>query len=184
MTRISRSRFLRPRTGAVVAAFALVAVACGAAATDDTASLATPTATRAGTPAPAVEFSLFDGSQSSLADFAGKPVVVNFWASWCPSCVAEMSAAFRPVQDHLGDAVTFVGMNIQDERPLALALLEETGVQWISAEDPDGELYRELGGIAMPFTVYVTSEGDVIEKHNGPLNETQLRQQIAEVFGA
>jgi len=94
-----------------------------------------------------------------------------------------MSAAFKPVEADLGDEVTFIGMNIQDDRALAEGLLAETGVNWISAEDPAGDLYVELGGIAMPFTVYITAEGRVVEKHNGPLTEGQLREQISEAFG-
>ncbi len=126
---------------------------------------------------------LFDGATSTFAEFAGRPLVVNFWASWCPSCVAEMSAAFRPVQEQLGGQVTFLGMNIQDQRGLALELLDETGVQWINAEDADGALYAELGGLGMPFTILIDPLGNVVETHNGPLTESQLRDKLAEHFG-
>jgi hypothetical protein len=94
-----------------------------------------------------------------------------------------MSAAFRPVAADLGGEITFIGMNIQDDRALATELLESTGVEWVSAEDPDGQLYVDLGGIAMPFTVYISADGQVIEKHNGPLTEGQLRDQIASSLG-
>jgi hypothetical protein len=70
-----------------------------------------------------------------------------------------MSAAFRPVPEDLGGTITFVGMNIQDERALALELLEETAVGWVNAEDPDGALYAELGGLGMPFTVVISADG-------------------------
>ena len=53
-------------------------------------------------------------------------------------------------------------------------------MQWISAEDPRGELYSELGGLGMPFTVFITADGEVVERHNGPLSEQQLRDKIAE----
>ena len=86
-----------------------------------------------------------DGTTTTLNDYVGKPLVVNFWASWCPSCVAEMSAAFKPVQERLGDTVTFVGVNIQDSRDKAVELLGETGVQWISVENEDGSLWVDLG---------------------------------------
>ena len=48
-------------------------------------------------------------------------------------------------------------------------------LDWLSAEDPDGELYIALGGIAMPFTVYISADGEVVKKHNGPLTADQLR---------
>ena len=134
-------------------------------------------------PAPTTPFTMFDGAPATLADFSGKPLVVNFWASWCPSCVAEMSAAFRPVEEELGDEITFLGMNIQDQRALAEGLLAETGVDWVSAEDAAGELYLALGGIAMPFTVFIDAAGGIVDKHNGPLTADQLRDAIAENFG-
>ena len=174
------------RLTAGAAAFALVAVACSAASTVDTSVPEAPTDTAAplqGDPAPTLQFATFSGETVTLANYVGKPVVLNFWASWCPSCVAEMSAAFAPVQADLGDQITFIGMNVTDERDLAVALLEETGVQWISAEDAKGDLYIALGGIAMPFTVYLSAEGLVVDKHNGPLTEGQLRDQISEIFG-
>lgn len=187
-TAMTISRRLTP----AIAAFAIIAAACGGAPDGASASAATDapsteapveTAAPAGDPAPAQTFALFDGGTATLADFQGQPLVVNFWASWCPSCVAEMSAAFKPVQESLGEQVTFVGMNIQDERELADRLLAETGVDWISAEDPNGELYVELGGLGMPFTVYLDAAGNVIHEHNGPLDEALLRSQITENLG-
>ncbi|MFQ5948770.1 MAG: TlpA family protein disulfide reductase [Acidimicrobiia bacterium] len=141
-----------------------------------------PSVARTGPPAPGLSFEMFDGSTATLADYQGRPLVVNFWASWCPSCVAEMSAAFRPVQQRLGDEVAFLGMNIQDRRGPALELVEETGVLFDLAEDPDGELYVELGGLGMPFTVFISEDGEVLEKHNGPLTEGQLEDMISEVL--
>lgn len=165
-----------------LAALALVAAACGGGAEDPVDTLGAPAATQ-GTPAPSRAFDLFDGSTTSLAAFQGQPVVLNFWASWCPSCVAEMSAAFRPVEERLGDEVTFLGMNIQDVRGLADSLLDETGIDWVNAVDPDGDLYVDLGGLAMPFTVFIDADGNVIDEHNGPLTEGQLSDQIADLFG-
>ncbi len=179
------------RLAATIAGLAIIAAACGGgggSSAEPTAppptATAPPTAPEPrGEPAPTLEFQTFAGDTVSLAAYVGKPIVLNFWASWCPSCVAEMSAAFRPVERELGDEITFIGMNIQDDRVLADALLVETGVEWISAEDPAGDLYIELGGIAMPFTVYIAADGSVVDKHNGPLTEGQLRQQITEAFG-
>ncbi len=137
----------------------------------------------AGPPAPDLRFTMFDGSTASLADYEGRPLVVNFWASWCPSCVAEMSAAFRPAQQRLGAEVAFLGMNIQDTRDAALRLVDDTGVLFDLGEDPAGDLYTELGGLGMPFTVFVSADGQIVEKHNGPLTQGQLEERIAELFG-
>lgn len=164
-------------------ALAFLAAACSNGTGHDTTDASAEAVPARGDPLPTREFRTFSGDAVTLASYAGKPVVLNFWASWCPSCVAEMSAAFRPVVADLGTDIAFIGMNIQDDRALATELLESTGVEWVSAEDPDGELYVEFGGIAMPLTVYISADGQVVDKHNGPLTEAQLRDQIAGAFG-
>ncbi len=133
-------------------------------------------------PAPLSEFVMFDGSSATLADYEGRPLVVNFWASWCPSCVAEMAAAFKPAQQSVGDEVAFLGLNIQDDRADALRLVEETGVLFDLGDDPLGDLYLEFGGIGMPFTVLIDAEGRIVEQHNGPLTEAQLLDMIEEAL--
>lgn len=170
---------LRRRLAITITSLALVATACATGDSDP----ATTTSAQGGEPAPTRVFELFDGSDASLSDFRGRPVVLNFWASWCPSCVAEMAAAFRPVEERVGEEVAFIGVNIQDVRSLADGLLAETGVQWTNALDPDGELYLDLGGLGMPFTVFIDPDGRIVDEHNGPLSESQLTARIAELFG-
>ncbi|MDJ0665026.1 MAG: TlpA disulfide reductase family protein [Acidimicrobiia bacterium] len=175
----------KTRVALLAGAVALVAAACSG--TGDTAELSAedgiPAVARAqGDPIPTEVFETFAGETVSLAAYSGRPVVVNFWASWCPSCVAEMSAAFLPAQQELGEQIAFLGVNIQDDRSRALELVEETGVLFDLAEDPDGALYRALGGLGMPFTVFVSADGRVLEAHNGPLTEEQLIDMINEVL--
>ncbi len=165
-------------------AFTLVLAACAGIASEAETAAPEPTVeTDAGAPAPETEFVYFDGTQGSLNDYAGTPLVVNFWASWCPSCVAEMASAFRPVQERLQGEVAFLGMNLQDERAAALRMVDETGVLFDLAEDPQGDLYVELGGIGMPYTVFIDENGTIVDEHNGPLDDAQLADKIAEAFG-
>ncbi|MDJ0924460.1 MAG: TlpA disulfide reductase family protein [Acidimicrobiia bacterium] len=170
--------------GVVMALVVLVAACSGGGGEAEAPSAAGSAAAAAneGDPIPTTPFETFAGEPATLADYSGKPLVVNFWASWCPSCVAEMSAAFLPAQLALGDQVAFLGVNIQDERDKALELVAETGVLFDLAEDPVGELYTELGGLGMPFTVYISPAGRVLDVHNGPLTESQLVAQITEVL--
>ncbi len=158
--------------------FALVVASCGGAQ-PTMPEPSTDSVRVAALPAIALD-SFAGGPAVTLNDLVGKPMVVNFWAAWCPSCVAEMSAAFRPAQEQLGDSVTFVGVNIQDDRDQALELLEETRVEWISVENQDGSLWTELGGLAMPFTVFISGDGQIVDRHNGPLDESLLLDRIEE----
>jgi len=124
------------------------------------------------------ELATFDGGTRRLADYRGQPLVVNFFASWCPPCVAEMRDAFEPLAQRLGDDVAFLGVATQDERNAALAVVEATGVTYDVARDPDGALFRELGATSMPATFFVSAEGEVVDAHMGALTRQQLAGRI------
>lgn len=135
---------------------------------------------RTGTGSPAPDFALdaFDGQRTvSLADFAGTPLVVNFWASWCPFCIAEMPG-LEAVHQRFGGAVAFLGVDIQDDRGLAADLIERTGVTYEIVEDPDGSLFRDAKGVGMPTTLLVTSDGRVAQKITGPIEADELEEAV------
>ena len=96
--------------------------------------------------------------------------------------MAELSAAIRPAQDRFGDDIGFIGVNLQDDRSAAVALIEETRVQFDLVEDPDGTLYTAFNAIGMPFTAFIAADGSIVEAHNGPLTESQLADKITELF--
>lgn len=128
-------------------------------------------------PAPDVDFNYFDGSQGSIDDFAGRPLVVNFFASWCAPCVTEMPA-FEAVHQDLGDEIAFLGMNSQDGRLAGERIAETTGVTYDLARDPDGSIFEAFRGIAMPTTVFIDEEGVVVRYHAGSLTGDDLRTVI------
>lgn len=125
----------------------------------------------------------FDGSEGSLEDFRGTPVVLNFWASWCPACVAEMPD-FEEVHSAFGESVVFVGVNLREpDHGAAQQLVAETGVTYALALDPDGLLYANFDGIAMPTSVFIDEDGNIIDTHSGALFASDLEAKIREVFG-
>jgi thiol-disulfide isomerase/thioredoxin len=155
------------RLAALLAAIAVLLTACGGGETAD------------GPSAPDLEFENFDGELTSLSEFRGQPVVVNFWASWCAPCIAEMPDFERVHQDLQGQ-VRFLGLNTQDDRASADELVEFTGVTYDLALDPDGELFRAFGVIAMPTTYFVNEDGIIVHRHSGLATEQQLRGLIDE----
>ncbi len=136
----------------------------------------------AGRPAPEVRFTYFDGSEGTLADFAGTPLVVNFWASWCPPCITEMPA-FEAVHVELAPQVAFLGFNVGDEPGAARQLAERTGVTYPLAEDPDSAIFQVFGGIIMPTTVLVDAEGTIVHTISARLRAQDLRALITEHLG-
>ena len=131
---------------------------------------------------PDVRFGYFDGSDGTLADFAGTPTVINFWASWCPPCITEMPA-FEAVHIELAPDVAFLGINVGDELGAARELAERTGVTYPLAEDPDSGIFQSFGGIGMPTTVLVDAEGMIVHMISSRLRAQDLRGLIAEHLG-
>jgi thiol-disulfide isomerase/thioredoxin len=135
----------------------------------------------AGASAPSVEMVGFGGESIALADYAGTPVVLNFWASWCPFCVAEMPD-FEDVSNAHADQVVFVGVNLQDDAGAADSLAIETGVTYQLARDPQGVVYSAFGGIGMPTTVFIDADGVVRDVVTGQLSSEDLEAKIDQHF--
>lgn len=133
----------------------------------------------AGPPVPDRTFETFEGEELSLAELTGTPLVVNFWASWCPPCVAEMPDLERVHLDR-GDEVRFVGLKTQDSPEQAEALVERTGVTYDLGLDPNGALFSDFEVVAMPTTFFVDDAGAIVHRHAGLLTEQQLRGLIDE----
>lgn len=129
-----------------------------------------------------VELVGFDDRPVRLADYEGRPLVVNVFASWCAPCVREMPAIERVKQD-VGDRVAFLGIATNDRIEDALALVEQTGITWDVARDPHGDAAEALGVVRMPTTFLVSPDGEVVEHHGGTTDEDELRALIEERFG-
>lgn len=137
--------------------------------------------------APRLNLIDFDGRPLTLAEYRGRPVVMNFWASLCPFCAAEMPD-FERVHRALGDRVVFLGID-QCERcqggtlAAAKVLARETGVTYRLAEDPTGSTFVAFGGTSMPTTIFIDGRGRVVQRIGGMLSETQLRGYIHRYLG-
>ncbi len=126
---------------------------------------------------PAASFEMGDGSTASLADYRGTPVVVNFFASRCAPCLAELRG-FERIHQDLDGQVAFLGVNLQDRREDGLAVIDQTGVTYDIARDPDGSLFQAFGAFAMPTTVFVDADGNVVDLHSGEISAGDLAERI------
>jgi cytochrome c biogenesis protein CcmG/thiol:disulfide interchange protein DsbE len=135
-----------------------------------------------GARSPDVSLVDFEGEPFSLSEYRGTPVVINFWASWCPSCVAEMPD-FEKVHKDLRGEVAFIGIDQRDDRNAAEALAQQTGVTYRLAEDPDGRVFDAFGGVGMPTTAFIDADGNVVDVVTGQLTEELLREHINHSFG-
>lgn len=119
------------------------------------------------------------GPAVDTAELAGRPVVLNFWASWCDPCREEMPM-LAAVSEGAGDQVRFVGVNTKDDPDAAADFLDDTGVRFEQLYDPDGELLRQLRTVqGLPVTLVLDPDGAVAVRHIGQIDETTLRDALA-----
>ncbi len=116
-----------------------------------------------------------------LGEYGGKPLVVNFFASWCPPCVREMPE-FQRVFEKLNGRVAFLGLSQDRTAQDALDLVAATGVTYDVGWDLDLEIYQATESIAMPTTAFVSPEGDLLDTFAGLLNEEALNERIRSLF--
>jgi thiol-disulfide isomerase/thioredoxin len=166
--------------GAVLAAAALAVVALVALPdTDD--ELALTVALDGPAPPFDLENVRVGEPRVSLAEVAGRPALINVWASWCPPCRREMPA-LAAAHRQFGDRVAFLGVNHQDTRDLAVELLDETGVRYPSGYDPDGSVARDYGLFGMPTTIFVAANGELLERRTGEMTIPEIESTIERLF--
>ena len=158
----------------------VVVVVLAAAAAIFTATAGSEPAAEA-PPAPDLELAGFDGGTVRLVDFEGKPLVVNFWASWCVPCLAELPG-FERVHQANKDNIAFLGINLADDPGAAEAVREQTGITYPLARDPDGSAFEAFGGFGMPTTVFISPQGTIVELYTGELSAEALAERIDDYF--
>lgn len=128
-----------------------------------------------------IKLEMLDGSTANLADYQGQPVVVNFFASWCAPCLAEMPG-FEQVHQDLHGQVAFLGVNLQDRPADGRRIVEQTGVTYDIARDPDGSLFQTFDAVAMPTTVFLDAEGRIVDVHSGEISAGALADRIDDLL--
>src|SRR5687768_3622776 len=123
--------------------------------------------------APTTPFQKLGGGEISLADYAGTPVILNFFAESCVPCRKEMPDLQR-VHEEIGDRVTVIGVDQGDTEEVASAFVTEMGVTYPTGIDPSGDLAREFEIDYLPGTVFITRTGDVVGVHRGRLSYDDL----------
>jgi cytochrome c biogenesis protein CcmG/thiol:disulfide interchange protein DsbE len=119
-----------------------------------------------GGPAPVFTARRMDGAGSfDLASLRGKPVVVNFWASWCDPCKQEAKALEQAWRQYRRQGVVFVGIDYHDVTGDARRFLEHHGVTYLSVLDGSGQIGDRYGLTGVPETFFVDRRGRLVGDH-------------------
>ena len=130
--------------------------------------------TRVEKPAPGFTLDLMDGGQVVMSQLSGRPVVLNFWASWCTPCRDEAAGLERTWRAYKDRRVVFVGIDIQDSEADARFYLEEFDVTYPNGRDVDGKVTVEYGVVGLPVTFFVNMDGVIERRWVGAIPESRL----------
>ncbi len=173
------------RLVALMAALALIAAACGGDDTDaggaESGAGDTPADAAASDPSGIsnLAFTTESGDEADLSDFYGEPLVVNFFASWCAPCRAELPD-FEAVHLAVEDEVTFLGVSHDIDEGSWRGLVDETGITFETVFQPNQDIWETLGLFGMPSTIFISAEGELVHRFTGPLDDEALIDLIAE----
>ena len=129
----------------------------------------------------ALDFVTLEELPAAFAGYAGCPLIVNFFASWCVPCVTEMPDFERFWNTH-GAQVAVLGLAANDRLEDAIATVADRGVTYPTGLD-EGELFIDFGGLGMPTTVFVSPQGEILETHSGLLTLDDITTRAEEHFG-
>lgn len=118
-------------------------------------------------------------SRVALDELRGRPLVLNFWASWCSPCASEAPLLERTWQDVQGDGVLFIGLNMQDNSVDAERFLSRYSVTYPSIKDPSSDTADQYGVTGIPETFFIDEDGRVVAHVAGEVNSRQLEEGIA-----
>ena len=136
-----------------------------------------------GVVAPRFEAMDLDGSLRRFPeDFAGKPVIIDFWADWCRYCANSMTRIDRAWREHAASGLSVLAVNVAQDRATATAFIERLGVGYSAVLDPESRITRQYGVKGLPMTIFVDRNGLISGKVIGEVDDKLLAIQLERIL--
>lgn len=135
----------------------------------------------------AIDFTVTDanGNPVSLSDFAGKPVILNFWASWCGPCKSEMPD-FNDAYNEYKDKIIFMMVNLTDgfreTVESASSYIKNAGYTFDVYFDTEIDAASKYNVYSVPMTYFINSDGNIVTHANGAINRQSLQKGIDMIY--
>ena len=140
------------------------------------------TGTDIGQQAPDFTLTDLEGNQVRLSDLRGKVVFINFWASWCPPCRAEMPDIETVHQKHKDEGVVVLGVDIQEPEEVVRRFVEEGGYSWTFLLDTTGVVTATYKVSAIPTSFFINRDGMIMSKGVGAMRRPAMEARLAEAM--
>ena len=143
---------------------------------------AAPRAATVGSVAPDFSLADLDGAPIHLADLRGRPVIVNFWASWCGPCVEEFPLLRDAVAEHGDDGLAVIGIVFDDRSEAARGFMRRNEASWAAAMDPGQRVADAYGILSVPETFFIGRDGTIVARQIGQFSASSLDEKLAAIM--
>ena len=150
--------------------------------TETTASAERPAIPLPGHPAPDFALQTLDGQTLQLSDLHGQAVVLNFWASWCPPCRAEMPELEQAYQDNQTGGLVVLGVNQGEQQPIAADFVQQFDLSFPVVLDQDLLASRNYKVNSLPTTFFIDRNGIIRDQVTGQMNTALLNEKLQSIY--
>lgn len=134
-----------------------------------------------GKPAPDFTVPGLEGGTVTLSNYRGRVVLVNFWATWCPPCRAEMPELETVYRQQRDAGFVILGIDQAENDATVRDFVTGRGFSWTFALDRDGAVSRVYGALGLPTSVLVDRDGRIVHTWSGALTRADLERRLAEL---
>jgi peroxiredoxin len=137
-----------------------------------------------GQPSPSFTLPDLAGQTATSSLYQKRPLILNFWATWCAPCREEMPLLQQAYDTHqrAGLMVVAISQDTADRAAAARTYWRQAGWTFPSLLDPDGVVAKQYQVLFLPSTIFMNAHGVVTAIHRGPINATQLKQYLATIM--